>query len=190
MTPRRINRTITLEQAARLFRGSLRELRYGPLRAVFDLHLPYHLFQVSYGRGNTALIAIDAVTGSLDLYDLVNVPLTENLETTKDQKIIRSEMTVAVSSERLKEKALRMIFLRGFFKQSRIDLELTFLGEVLLPYWIGVFDCRNAVRIEVLDGTRGRLEGAKLREIVRLWLTGCEANGEELTAIGDVVNRY
>src|SRR5215469_8582261 len=81
---------ITREQAIRQFSarslaGCLRRLTLGPLRYVADFYVPFRIFDVVIEinrKRSSGTIAMEAVTGSLDIYFLDQVSMaTVELET-------------------------------------------------------------------------------------------------------------
>ena len=59
------------EQARQLFQSRMQRFKRGQFGFDTDFFLPYYLFQVQILNGNTLksqLLAIDAMTGELDLY--------------------------------------------------------------------------------------------------------------------------
>ena len=64
------------EEATRLFKSRMRQLRLGQFRFDTGFFIPYYLFRVEVLNGNklsTQLLAIDATTGALDLYSFEQV---------------------------------------------------------------------------------------------------------------------
>ncbi len=71
----------------------------------------------------------------------------------------------------LREKALRVIFQRGFFKLRESRLEI--VGQPVklhMPYWLGFYDGRGEVRCRVMDAVRRQFEGAKASALFEQWL--------------------
>lgn len=71
----------------------------------------------------------------------------------------------------LREKALRVIFQRGFFKLREPRLEI--VGQPVklhMPYWLGFYDGRGEVRCRVMDAVRTQFEGAKASALFEQWL--------------------
>lgn len=157
---------LTREGATELFRGSWRERRVGRVCAVTELYLPYHLFQVSVPDRKPSRLAIDAVAGDLDLHRFDPMPALDNASPAGKARVVPASLGADGARERIIERALRMLFLEGFFKRNRSGLTADWLGELHLPYWVGFYDHRGQVRIEVLDGYRKRFEGEKMRQLV------------------------
>jgi hypothetical protein len=136
--------SLSREEAIDRIRSPLRELRFGKLRAVIAVRIPYDVFEL----GNESL-AIDAVKGTLDLYRINDV-----LDGLEESRVIERGLTPAQTRSAL-EKRLKP-------KTAVKD----HVNTILVPYWIGIFERRGAVHIEVLDGIRGTLEGAKMRDLI------------------------
>ncbi len=145
---------------------SLGEMRLGRLRAVIGIHLPYHLFQVSTADNDAVLLAIDAVSGEMDLYRFDEMPAITDHAPAVERRIPVA-LSVEVARRRLSDRTLRMIFLKGFFRLRHPKIDCVYVGEILLPYWIGLFERRDRVKLEVIDACRGQFEGEKVREVVR-----------------------
>ncbi|MEP7270765.1 MAG: PPC domain-containing protein [Acidobacteriota bacterium] len=149
-----------------MFRTSLRETRLGQLRAVLSIQIPYHVFAVSGSSEAAVLLAIDAISGDLDLYRFDDgVPAMTNYGETPE-RVIPVALSVELAKARLAEKALRMKFLRGFYKVRHAALDCAYTGTIQLPYWVGLYERRDRVKVEVIDACRGAFEGAKIREVV------------------------
>src|SRR5713226_1680350 len=92
-------------------------MRSGPLRKIAAAYVPFRFYRVRYEVGRTPctrLFALDAVDGSLDLFEFPRVP--------DDREILsvayRHRLTPALSEDRavelLREKVLRIVFQQGF----------------------------------------------------------------------------
>src|SRR5712691_9590360 len=81
---RALKPNVTQEEALRAFSGAgvsalYWRMRSGPLRRIADAYLPYLLFRVKYAGAPARLFAIDAVEGSLDLYEFPLIPAAREL---------------------------------------------------------------------------------------------------------------
>lgn len=172
---------VTMEQVASLFSeggpaGWLRQFRFGPLRAVADVYLPFFLFQVEVenrGRAHKRFLALDAVTGSLDLYGFPEAPdpcgFVEVLTRNAPPPALERRLAASLVTERVR----REVFGRGFFRLSKLRIsEAVAVDEFHVPYWVGFFGRQHEARIVVVDAVRRSLEGAKVRELITRWLTG------------------
>jgi hypothetical protein len=169
------------EEAVAKFCGRFNELRYGRLRIVTDFYIPYRFFQLDWSAGRSspgAFLAADAVTGKLDLIQFDRLP-EEGRRLTLDTAMVAEERINEEEAYRLvRESMTRWIFMKGFFKLSRVDVKIEMAASLHIPYWIGVYERDGSARIEIVNALRGRLEGAKLREIVTEWFH--PRQGEEL----------
>jgi hypothetical protein len=169
---------VTRDEALRQFsRGAsarLWRLRSGSLQRIAAVYVPYWGYRVQYdmaGTLHTRLFALDAVSGSLDLFEFP-APLNEEQ---LHSVTTRNRLPVALSAERaeelLREKALRVIFLQGFFKLrgGKIDV-IREAAEFHIPYWLGFYGNAQGARCRVLDAVRRRIEGAKATAFFEEWL--------------------
>ena len=163
---------MTREQAAALLRRSWRESRYGRLRLVMNFYVPFRLFRLWLDDGKRKkelLMAIDAVTGRLDPYSFSEVPGAQEMgqiETTQSApSLVGEEQALKLLEEKLKREAFR----KGFFKLGALRVGGEQIADFHLPYWVGVYERNEQAHLEVVDAIRGRLEGAKVREIVTEW---------------------
>jgi hypothetical protein len=154
-------------------------IRKGRLQTVADAYVPYRFFRVQMtGRSAslTHIYAIDSVIGSLDPYEFASVPDPQSLARVETRNYMATALTEEQAQSRLRERVLRMIFQRGFFKVRTPDLKLESLAtEVYLPYWLGFYGHgRNRqneqLRCRVIDAVRRRVEGAKARAFFESWI--------------------
>jgi hypothetical protein len=171
---------VTQEEATELFSpgglsNALRNFGFGPLRSVADFYIPFRIFQVEIlNRGKTTshIFGLDAVTGSLDLYTWDALP-EENETSLLDT---RNRLPVALSEEdahrMVVDKVRRLIFMQGFFRVSnfRITAELV-PGEIYVPYWAAFRGHGVRASVTVLDAVRRKMEGSRVREMLKNWLT-------------------
>ncbi|HEY6404161.1 MAG TPA: hypothetical protein VI479_22260 [Blastocatellia bacterium] len=184
MTITSIKPNTSREEAVAKFCGRFNELRHGRLRIVTDFYIPYRFFQLDWSAGRSshriggAFLAADAVTGKLDLIQFDRLP-EEGRRMTLDTEMVAEERINEEEAYRLvRESMTRWIFMKGFFKLSRVDVRIELAASLHIPYWIGVYERDGSARIEIVNALRGRLEGAKLREIVTEWFQ--PRQGEEL----------
>lgn len=139
---------------------------------MIDFYIPYHLLQVklSNSRANTdSLFAMDAVTGRLDPYQFEQPPALEHLLLIETPYVAPTRLDGEQALALLRERLMRMVFLKGFFRVSKIQLSGELIASWHMPYWVGVYERHHQVHLEVIDAVRGKFEGAKLREIVTDW---------------------
>lgn len=146
-------------------------MRSGPLRRIADVYVQYFLFHVEFGRERPRLFAIDAVDGSLDLFEFPRVPEEREVLTFKKHNLIPAALSEAAAAELLREKVLRVIFQQGFFKLRDAKLDITRVPcELYLPYWLGFHERGGVVRCRAMDAVRRRIEGAKACAFFEHWL--------------------
>src|ERR1700732_5424618 len=116
-------------------------MRIGPLQKIADAYVPFWLYRVRYELGrkpHTRLFALDAVDGSLDLFEFPRIPEQPELVFVDSRNRMLPSLTAERAEVILREKVLRIIFQQGFFKlrEARLDI-VREPGEVYLPYWLG-----------------------------------------------------
>jgi hypothetical protein len=148
-------------------------MRSGPLRRIADVYVPFLLYRVQYKIGRatpTRFFAVDAVGGSLDLFEFPGVPAGSELVALETKNRVPSALTNTTAENLLRDKVLRVIFQQGFFKVREPKLEVT--RETLnlhLPYWLAFYG-KEAARCRVMDAVRRRIEGAKASAFFEEWL--------------------
>jgi hypothetical protein len=173
---RALKPNVTKEEAVRAFSGMgvsalYWRMRGGPLRRIADAYVPYFLHRVKYAGAPARLFAIDAVAGSLDLFEFPRIPGEGELLALDARNRLPAALTEERTAEILREKVLRVIFQQGFFKIRDLRLEITPLrSELHLPYWLGFHERDGAVRCRVMDAVRRRMEGAKACAFFEHWL--------------------
>jgi hypothetical protein len=149
-------------------------MRIGPLQKIADAYVPFWLYRVRYELGrtpHTRLFALDAVDGSLDLFEFPRIPEQRELVSVDSRNRMTPSLTEERAKEIMREKVLRVVFQQGFFKlrEARIDI-VREPGEMYLPYWLGFYGSSGSVRCRVLDAVRRRIEGAKASAFFEQWL--------------------
>ncbi len=163
---------ISREHALTMLNQPLRRLLLGRLKYILDFYLPYRLFEVEVGnhsRTSSMLFAVDAVSGKLDHYRFDEAPIEDQIMEVETSHFAPVELNEQEALGLLEERLVRQAFLQGFFKISDLKTAGHETMSFYLPYWIGVYERRGRPRLEVIDGLRGRFEGAKLREIIAGW---------------------
>jgi hypothetical protein len=167
---------VTQEEAVRAFSGAgvsalYWRMRSGPLRRIADAYVPYYLCRVKYAGAPARLFAIDAVDGSLDLFEFPRVPIEHDLLALDGRNRLQATLTEERAAELLRDKVLRVIFQQGFFKIRDARLEITPVRcELHLPYWLGFHERDGSVHCRVMDAVRRRMEGAKASAFFEQWL--------------------
>lgn len=138
----------------------MRELRWGKLRAMIGVRIPYDVFELGKER-----LAIDAIKGTLDLYRIDDVS-----DESEESRILERQLSQEQTRSSLQKRLARQGQLVG-----------DHVAVALVPYWVGMFERNEIVHIEVLDGIRGTLEGAKMRDLMEECLTRRREDREEET---------
>jgi hypothetical protein len=173
---RALKPNVTREEALRAFSGPgvsalYWQLRSGPLRRIADAYVPYFLYRVKYAGAPARLFAIDAVDGSLDLFEFPRIPEERELLAWDGRNRLRAALSEERAAELLRDKVLRVIFQQGFFKIRDACIESTPVRcELHLPYWLGFHERDGAVSCRVMDAVRRRMEGAKACAFFEHWL--------------------
>jgi hypothetical protein len=152
-----------------------RRVRIGPLRRIAGVYVPFFLYRVRYELARTPqtrFFAIDAVDGSLDLFEFPAVPNGAQLIEVETRNCLPIGLMQQHAQALLREKVLRIIFQQGFFKLRESHLECTRETlELHLPYWLAFYGDETP-RCRVLDAVRRRIEGAKASAFFEEWLAG------------------
>lgn len=148
-------------------------VRVGPLRRLAEVYVPFFLYRVQYQLGRaprTRFFAIDAVEGSLDLFEFPGVPDDSQMLAVTTRNNLQPALTKERAEELLGDKVLRIIFQQGFFKLRESNLVCIRESISLhLPYWLAFYGDVNP-RCRVMDAVRRRIEGAKASAFFEAWL--------------------
>jgi hypothetical protein len=176
---RTLKRNVTQKEAVRAFSSPglsalYWRVRIGPLQKIAEAYVPFWLYRVRYELGrapHTRLFALDAVDGSLDLFEFPQIPEQRELVSVDSRNRMIPSLTGERAEEILREKVLRVVFQQGFFKlrEARLDIARE-PGEIYLPYWLGFYGGSGSVRCRVMDAVRRRIEGAKASAFFEQWL--------------------
>jgi hypothetical protein len=167
---------VTQEEAVKAFSGTgvsalYWRMRSGPLRRIADAYVPYYLYRIKYQGAPARLFAIDAVDGSLDLFEFPRIPAEPELLALDARNRLQATLTEERAAELLRDKVLRVIFQQGFFKIRDARVEITPVRcELYLPYWLGFRERNGLVHCRVMDAVRRRMEGAKASAFFEQWL--------------------
>jgi hypothetical protein len=170
---------LTREQAVEAFtagaaRRLLAQVRHDRLRSIAEVYVPYHLFRVeiSDGRRHQAdSFAVDAVTGTLDLYRFAAGGADLDVVAVHGRNRIAAALTADEAWPRVADKLQRIVFHTGFFRLR--DLKITGVRDGIdlhIPYWVGFSERGARIRLDVIDAVRRRIEGAKARALFEEWL--------------------
>lgn len=173
---------VSREDALEMLGGSdastmLWRMRKGRLQSVADVYVPYRFFSVQMTGRSTSLThvyAIDSVVGSLDTCEFENIPDAQTLVRVETRNWMAAALSEEQAQSRLRDRVLRMIFQRGFFKVRTPDLKVEPLAtEIYLPYWLGFYGRggrEGQIHCRVVDAVRRRVEGAKARAFFESWI--------------------
>jgi|SRR5450432_526045 len=146
----------------------------GSLQRIAVAYVPYQFYEVRYVMTralHTRLFAMDAVDGSLDLFEFPQLPCFQNLLTVDTRNRVAPGLSGPAADELLREKALRAIFQQGFFKVREQSFQFSRQPDLVhLPYWLGFYASGEIVRCRVMDAVRRRIEGAKASAFFEQWL--------------------
>jgi hypothetical protein len=149
-------------------------VRKGPLQKIAEAYVPFRFYRVRYSMNREKIqriFAMDAVDGSLDLFEFRTVPEDGELVTVMTRNCLPESLSEEQARHILRDKILRIIFQQGFFKLRDASLEIEALpAEIHLPYWLGFYGGRNALRCRAMDAVRRRFEGAKASAFFEEWL--------------------
>ena len=139
-----------------------------------DAYVPFRLYRVRYTMNKETvqrIFAMDAVDGSLDLFEFRTAPGEEDLIEVQTRNRLNLLLGEEEGRRILREKVLRIVFQQGFFKLRETSLEIESLpSEIHLPYWLGFYGADDALRCRALDAVRRRIEGAKASAFFEQWL--------------------
>lgn len=173
---RTLRPNVTQEEALRAFSHGIsalyRRISIGPLRRLGEVYVPYFLSRVKWETARPRLFAMDAVDGSLDLFEFPHVPNDRELLTFAGRNRLKAALSEERAVELLREKVLRFVFQQGLFRLRDAHLEISLVPyELHLPYWLAFYGRDGAVRCRVMDAVRRRMEGAKACAFFEQWLT-------------------
>ena len=170
---------VTRAEAIDTLQGGMASLRrwFGPgaLRSVAEVYVPFRLYEVEIANGprrQRTFFALDAVSGTLDLYHFEHRPAAGELIEVETRNRPQPTLEDAQAVSMLEDKLRRLMFQRGFFR-VRDDVHFRAARAPLdlhVPYWIGLYAAGENVRLRVLDAVRRRFEGAKARALFETWL--------------------
>jgi hypothetical protein len=163
---------ITRDQAVAKFRGGFSQLRHGRLRVAAEFYIPYRFFQMTWDHGRIkidTILAADAVTGKFDLIEFDQLPGAGEKMNVDTQMLVEERVSEEEAYRLVRERMMRLVFMKGVFKLSRVNVEVNLAANLHLPYWVGVYERQGRAHLEIINAMQGRFEGAKLREIVAEW---------------------
>lgn len=157
-------------------KGLWRTIRGERLRSIAAAYLPFRLYEVDVtngGKRTVSIFAIDAVTGSLDLYEFERVPGDAELVTVESANAPPPGLDEAQSLKLLEDKVRRAVFQAGFFRVRGLEVRPRCLPvDVHIPYWLAFYGDGERARLRVMDAVRRQMEGAKARALFEDWILG------------------
>lgn len=178
-TIRVLKANVTQEEAVRTFRSggfsaAYWRIRSGPLQRIADAYVPFWVYRVRYVIGRapkTRFFALDAVRGTLDLFEFPRVPREDELFTVETRNRLVPRLKQSAAEELLRMKVLRVLFQQGFFKLRALTVEIERVPlELHLPYWLAFYGSNGTAKCRVMDAVRRRIEGAKASSFFEEWL--------------------
>lgn len=160
---------------AELEPGGLRRLMGPPLRKLAEIYIPFRLYRVvvtNAERREGKLFAVDAVRGNLDVFGFESAP--DATDEIVSKNAVPKGISVEESAEAAADYVRRMVFKKGFFKVKELRIEPELVAEFHYPYWVGFYGTGDRASLVVMDAVRRRKEGAKVRELVKEWLTAID----------------
>jgi hypothetical protein len=149
-------------------------MRSGPMQRIADAYVPFWLYRVRYEMGralHTRLFALDAVDGSLDLFEFPRAPQPDQLVNVETRNHLRPALASSQAEALLRDKALRSVLQQGIFKLRHLKFEIAReTADFYMPYWLGFYGSDGIVRCRVMDAVRRRMEGAKAASFFEEWL--------------------
>lgn len=170
---------VTQQEAIRAFRSGLFSALYwrvrcGPMQRIAEAYVPFWVYRVRFemaGAKKARIFALDAVHGSLDLFEFPQIPANDDLVETQTRNQLLPRLTEDAARDLLRTKVLRVLFQQGFFKMRAFKLEMERVPvELHLPYWLAFYGDQGTAKCRVLDAVRRRIEGAKASSFFEEWL--------------------
>jgi hypothetical protein len=176
---RSLRPNVTREEATEQFSSGLTDVLHttvsGPLKSVADFYVPFQLFQVEIlnsDKRDLRLFGQDVVNGSLDLYQFEQLPDGRDVICLETRNCSQPLLDEAAAKQIVITKVQRLLFSTGFFRMRDLTISAEAVaGEIYVPYWVGFRGRGSQVRFVVMDAVRRKIEGAKVRQLLRAWLT-------------------
>jgi len=176
---RSLKPNVTHEEATEQFSSGLlnllRETAFGPLRSVADFYIPFQLFRIEIlnsGKRDQRIFGLDAVNGSLDLYHFEQFPGDREVTYLETRNCAEPLLDEVDTEKIVVAKVQRLLFSTGFFRVRNLHISAEpIAGEIYVPYWVGFRGRGIRPQFAVIDAVRRKLEGAKVRHLLQVWLT-------------------
>jgi hypothetical protein len=173
------------EKARLRLSGFARRFRLGRLLKVVAFYVPYETFEVTVGNdGKNELrhVAVDAVSGDLDLFDLDAAAST--FEAVEDGFVVEKRLDTLRLARVVEEKTRTAVYKKGFFRIKDLSIGAAHLSTIHVPYWVGIFERRGEVRLDIICAVTNRFEGAKVNRIVTDWFNSGTPRTETRNSFG------
>ena len=141
-TIRSLPRKVSREEALRHFtgggRGIVASILRGRAQSIAEVFIPFTIFQVKIRnreREEMKIYALDAVAGSLDLFEFPETPAEAILATHTTRNFLRARLTPEQAQEKLTDKVRRLVFSRGFAQLRDLRIEaIANPADLHVPY--------------------------------------------------------
>jgi hypothetical protein len=177
---RALNPNVSQEEALEMLSprglsGLARNIVSGPVRSVADFYIPFRIFQVEIqnaGEKTSHVFGLDAVNGALDLYTWEHLPTQNELFLLETRNRLPVVLPEEDGQRMVADKVRRLIFAQGFFRVRKFSISAEPVpGEIHVPYWAAFRGHGIRAHIAVLDAVRRQIEGSRVRQMLRQWLT-------------------
>ncbi len=116
-------------------------------------------------------MAFDSTSGSLTPYSFPQHPGEEELVSAETRNHAASLISQEAAAQIAITRAQRLLFSTGFFRVRELNISAKLGAEIHVPYWVGFRGSTERAKFTVMDAVRRRIEGAKVRQIIRNWLS-------------------
>lgn len=144
------------------------------MQRIAEAYVPFWFHLVRYelsGTSKTRIFALEAVRGSLDLFEFARIPENDEVLDIQTRNRLVPRLGEDAAKELLRAKVLRVLFQQGFFRMRALKLEIERVPvELHFPYWLAFYGHQECAKCRVLDAIRRRIEGAKASSLFEEWL--------------------
>jgi hypothetical protein len=170
-------------------RGFWTALAGKALRSVALVHVPFRIFEVDIvnrGRARHCRMALDAVNGTLDPYEIDGTPERAAFIETNARNILPVRLDAERAREVIVGKMRRVVFQSGFFRVHGLEIRAQRAepAELYVPYWLGFCGSGAQARIKVMDAVRAQIEGSRARALFEDWLLESPGTRDRAQTVG------
>jgi hypothetical protein len=173
-----LQRNVNYEEALRkLGSGPLSRLRRwisGPLRGIAEIYIPYRLYAVTVDDRHLQSVlhyAVDTAVGTLDPYEFDTPPEPNSWIKLETGNFHPVRLDKTRTEKLVIEKVRRLLYSRGFFRLANPSITAGLIEpEFHIPYWAGFYGEEQNIRVTVLNAAHQKMEGSKVRQLVKMWL--------------------